>query len=400
MIKSTSIVAVLTTSIALAQQAAVEVPLILAWAQSDSLVPMVEIELAGAKGRFLIDTGAGRNALTKPMIEVLKLETKGKVRAAGVGNNEMVTTHTMPAFRIGTRTFGEQPAIGLDLAGVEKILETRIDGLLGTSFFAAAVVTLDFPNRKLRLEAADAKPPQGAVELRLGFALGTPHLTARVNGSRKRRFVIDTGASRQLLLHGPFVKRMKWLDELELRTKGRISGVGGGHDVYSVRIDRFDLGLLVLTNVPTFLADPARAKGLMADSLRAGSVGTGLLYPFAVTFDYARKRLWLHRDGLGKSFDTGGDFGFDLRLRKGEMQFYRLRDNGPAKRAGINKGDILLELDGAAPPSSVHDAYLKIAVAKMLKLRVVPRGKQKPVDVELRRAHYGTLVKTPESKKN
>ena len=131
--------------------------------------------------------------------------------------------------------------------------------------------------------------------------------------------------------------------------------------------------------------------GINSAKLAAQGVeGMGFSIPINTVkdvIDQLMKSGYVARPYLGVTvFDpaTAARYGYELNIDKG-VYVFQLVLNGPAGRAGMQRGDIILKLDGAET-NSVRDLRAKIAEHKVgdtVKVTFDRNGKEQTVDATL-----------------
>ncbi len=121
-------------------------------------------------------------------------------------------------------------------------------------------------------------------------------------------------------------------------------GLGGKTSRVALRASTLSIGPFQLERPFVGITnDPARA-----DQKAAGLIGMEVLSRFKVTFDYSRSRMYLKPGPrLAQAFVYDAS-GLALRARRPSFSPYvsRVTECSPAQEAGLQPGDLLLELDG------------------------------------------------------
>jgi aspartyl protease len=101
---------------------------------------------------FIVDTGASHVVIGTDLATELDLPTgDGNLPGLGAGGAIAPAKTSLRELRVGHVVLRDIEAGILDLASVSRTAEAKISGILGYPFFADRVITIDYPNRELRL---------------------------------------------------------------------------------------------------------------------------------------------------------------------------------------------------------------------------------------------------------
>ncbi len=162
----------------------------------------VELTLNGGKKlRLLLDTGASGIVINQRAADQVGLAHLGEHETWGIGDGGIKKSYISVAdtCAIGSLTYNN--CILHVMESTRSIVGD--DGLIGTDFFSAFLIDLNFVQRKMTLTPLPERPPnpQGYDRtitpgftpiFRFGHELMIP---TKVNGSRSGLFLLDTGAS-------------------------------------------------------------------------------------------------------------------------------------------------------------------------------------------------------------
>jgi hypothetical protein len=224
----------------------------------------------------------------------------------------------------------------------------RVDGMVGFELFRRFAVQIDYGRGVMTLTDPARFDSKGAgTAIPFVFYDHLPSVRGFID-DLPARFDIDTGSRSEVDITGPFAAA----HDLRARFSKGVSavtgwGVGGPSRSYVVRLPSLTLGSVRVDNPVAGLSQDKH--GSISDPNYEGNVGSGFLKRFVVTFDYAHQTMYLKpveppQVDVGQ-FDRAGMW------INSSSDGYRVTDvsaQGPAARAGIQVGDIITRLDGAA----------------------------------------------------
>jgi hypothetical protein len=222
---------------------------------------------------FLLDSGAGVSVLNLPAARALgqKLDSPRVVR--GIGGRALAFEVARVELRLAHLPL-PSPRLALDLSAISRACGRPVDGLIGADFFREHIVQIDFRAQKLRLLSREELPHAMALPLvPRGDALC---VRATVNGLPAGWARVDTGCDTAL----------EWRPT-EARTPAATTSIAAGSATRATTPATVQLGPLRIADVPTGFRDTPIFAG------ESGLLGNGLLARFTVTFDVAKKRLFL-----------------------------------------------------------------------------------------------------------
>ncbi len=243
--------------------------------------PAVEVTVNG-QGRFLflIDTGAqGMARADVSLVQRLGLPSVGQSAASDISGKNLVTLNEVKfdTLSIGSITFRRIAALSRNYNTVSYL--PTIDGILGFELFKDYLLTLDYPNKRVRIERGELPKPDGAQTLIFESQDGVPFIEIRV-GSLKAKALIDTGNIRGIEFPSSLVKK------LPLASYRRVIGKGGSisneFEINEVRLqDTIAVGRHLFPK-PTIT---------FTDVYNDVNIGSTALSEFAVTFDQKNRRV-------------------------------------------------------------------------------------------------------------
>lgn len=120
----------------------------------------LEIQINGRKRRLEIDTGASGLMLTSEVAKAAGLVPELETKSGGMGDEGLASTFIthVEDIKIGGMEFKNCRVQVLEPGKIAGRLPEDIDGLIGPDVFSDYVVTLDFPERQMRLGPLPPRP--------------------------------------------------------------------------------------------------------------------------------------------------------------------------------------------------------------------------------------------------
>jgi len=120
----------------------------------------LEVQINGRRRRLEIDTGASGLMLTSDVAKAAGLIPELETKTGGMGDEGLASTFIthVDDIKIGSMRFKNCRVQVLEPGKIAGRLPDDIDGLIGPDVFSDYVVTLDFPERQMRLEPLPPRP--------------------------------------------------------------------------------------------------------------------------------------------------------------------------------------------------------------------------------------------------
>jgi PDZ domain len=293
--------------------------------------PFIRARVGGSSFWFLLDTGSP-SSFGRRQAQALKLPGGSSLR--GIPIDLPGRTVTLPSLPLA------------DLDPRQIALGHKLDGVLGTEFFARFVATFDFEGKTLTLEnpKTNRRPGRGRA-LPLIVENGRPYVSARVTPRGGKpvdgNFLIDTADDTAVTFFSSFAEQ----HHLAGPPPPVPAGSSGAMQAV-LRGETLKLGGESLRE--PILALSASTTGLFSDTRHAGLFGMDVLRRFTLTLDPARKRLFLEKNAaFPESFDYDAS-GLHVQPQGADLttlEVRRVRPGSPGAEAGIRAGDVILAVD-------------------------------------------------------
>ncbi|WCM18256.1 PDZ domain-containing protein [Paraburkholderia bryophila] len=347
-----------------------------------------------AKGpfSFILDTGSSSSTVSTALAAKLKLVPTGAGTGTGAGEQQLAFSIVhLNDLSVGSLSLGALDIPTMDTSQLDRVIGFQhVDGVLGAEIFHQGVLTLDAAKGQLTLQDEHQFKP-AAHAIPIPFSLDEndmPVVKASVAGIAAL-FQIDTGDRFSLTLFGDFWRAHR-LDRQMGATIEAMTGYGGGGPIRG-RVGRsasFAIGALAVPAPVTRLS--LQKAGAFTRADRAGSIGMGILKRFTVSFDYGRRVMWLSKNTGFDAPDLYDRSGMWLGLSRpgpGGLQVMDVTANGPAAKAGIRAGDVVVEVGdlpaGAATLFTIR-AMLQQPRRSTVPIVVSRAGGDRPVSLVLK----------------
>jgi hypothetical protein len=294
---------------------------------------------------FIFDTG-GHSLLTPEAAKELRIAAQGSLTATGGGAGFVQSGVTRVAsLRIGDATITDQPVSVVNF-GSPQIEGVDVKGMVGYEFFARFVTRFDYGTHRITfVEKHHFDPGSAGIPVPIVFYGQLPQLAGSYAGI-PADFCIDTGNRAGLILTTPFVAKHKLRagagNGIVAMTGWGIGGPtfsfvtrGGVLKLGDVEVDR----PLVAMSTDTGGSDAAEAF--------PNNVGGGVLKRFVVTLDYDHYTMYLKPvSGPVADLDTFDRSGMWINGDPAGFKIINVTKGGPAEKAGLKSGDIVVAVDG------------------------------------------------------
>jgi hypothetical protein len=296
--------------------------------------PIVEVRVNGrGPFRFMLDTGGqGYARADVSLAKALSLPVLGQVRG-GDGSSQGVAMDVVgiDTLDLGGATFKNVEAPSRDYNAGRP--GGRIDGVLGLHLFAGHLLTIDFPNREIRIAPGTLPEPDGQRILGYDKTRGVVSLPIRV-GAATIDADIDTGSMAGLMLPSAMASTLPLVAPPvvsgQARTISNTVAVSSAVLQGSAHIGAWQLDSPALE---------------FSDLFRRANVGAQVLREFALTIDQQQHRIRLDRASTAPiQLHTPRRAGVGGPPTPRGLLVDVLVPGGAAEKAGLQRGDVITHI--------------------------------------------------------
>ena len=336
---------------------------------------------------FIFDTG-GHAILTPEVVKALNLSAGGSGSAGGAGADRLDLQYAkVERVQIGSVTIKDQTffVIPLQYNTLDRAPRPPLAGILGLEILERLAVRLDYRAETMTFWPRQTYHHSGpGTPVEITFSDDIPLASAQLNGI-PGVFALDTGNGGSTVIQHIWAESHGLAEQMKRGLEMVSFGSGGETKNWASRIRDFEIGGHNVQSIEARYAEDK--KGSFSSRTEAGNVGTDVLANFTLEFDYARNQIW---------FEYVPGFTPPPFQRSG-MSLYRddpktlsvvnvLRD-GPAAKAGIEKGDVVVSIAGKAAESIGRREISRIlsqAPGTIVPLVYSRNGKEFHADVTLK----------------
>jgi len=300
--------------------------------------------------QILLDTGGGGSSVDRDVANKLGLKTEPGV--ASVAGNPALEVGVIrdATIKVGASQFQAQ-LMATPMTSLEPIFGRPLEAILGGDFMMNYVVELDFEKQTMRLYEPKSFCYEGhGTALPFSLVQRIPFVDLEIslpNGKSVRGgFLLDSGGNMVVHIYKQVAEREGLLVGLpKLEEIGH--GLGGATKRVAARGSLLSLGPYRFPRpVVVFPEDTA---GLRTNPTSMGLVGMEVFRRFKITFDYSRNVMYLEPNQSLREPFVYDATGFRLRASRPSFSppfVSSVTDSSPAREAGIEPGDVLVELNG------------------------------------------------------
>ncbi len=241
---------------------------------------------------FILDTGAGMNALDKRFADRIGLDAAGGMLAKGAAGYGEAAIASLDSVAIGKITLYDQKIAVIDFYAQNLRFGDDFAGLMGFDFVSRFPLKIDFSRRIMTAYNANIESPvhDGAV-IPFRTMMKVPIIEASM-GNCAGDFLVDLGNPLGVIMHKTFIDNCQFSEGLiESREQMTVGGVGGATTAIAATGHDFRIGEVEVKTIPMVITDGT--EGLLRSANVDGNIGTAFWEKFTVLFDYKRNALHL-----------------------------------------------------------------------------------------------------------
>ena len=339
----------------------------------------IQVSIDGSRPlRIAFDTGARANLLHEDIAKELGFEITGRQQVDGASETaiiELSGNHQMDLN--GIKVDGESFLImNLDHLGDE---DQPMEGVIGGSILDEFITEINFDASEVRFyDRRSFKVPADFTAQRISLIpFRIPILTGTIslaNGTQLQGpFLVDTGAALALRLNRPLVISK----DLQARIQPNYPYIARVLNTQSTdfigRLPEFKVLGHEFQGFPIRMA--TSEGGVSGRSDIDGIIGLEILKRFNLIFNYREQQLYFQPSLLYDAFFLENFSGLNVKKKEGKLWVEEVVVNSPAFEAGIQKGDLIVSVDGRKNLSRSEFMEYVHPLRKDVKLEVI-RGEQ------------------------
>lgn len=301
-------------------------------------------QVVGRDVRVMLDSGAGITVLDRAFAEEIGLVLQEAGTIQGIGGEVPLFVAGGVSVSIPGVTLRDATVAVLDLGEIADKLGRGFEVILGVELFTRAVVTVDYPSRRVRVEPPHAyEPASGARSVRLLSRGGIPAVRCRFEDLPETLCDIDTGSNSTIDIVAHYVEEFDMIDGRPMVSRIATGGVGGIIETPVSTLEAFSFAGVPVGSTPAnFMAE---AVGSLDTDEIAGNIGAGVLRSFVLVFDHPGMRLHV-LPSTGSEAVRRDRSGVQAIYRGDHLEVFFIAPGSPAAAAGLQRGDRITAIDG------------------------------------------------------
>lgn len=347
---------------------------------------------------FIFDTGSQNTLLLeKTYAELMDIKYVRDYKVYGADLQKELLVHLAKSIDLNLSNIISSNShiliLDEDYFQFEKYTGLKIHGILGMDLFKLTIIQINYKKQKIILHSPnDFKEPSNKFVpfstkiYRNKFYLTTKGVVQN-NKSIDLNLLVDTGANISLLLHNKSDSTITLPSKL---IPGKLGdGLGGFIEGYMGRTQSMSIGDFTFTNIVTNFQELPPDIDLEAINNRNGILGNELLSRFNIIFSPFSNTIYLKPEkdyNKGFKFDRSGIVVVSSGIHLNRFTILSIIPHSPAAKAGIQKGDQILRVNGLSTKFSGMEGITRRfqkRIGKKFRLVVLRNGNRKRFSFQL-----------------
>ncbi|MEQ8418231.1 MAG: aspartyl protease family protein [Imperialibacter sp.] len=350
--------------------------------------------------KFILDSGVQNCILTEPLVaSLLNLTYDRTITFTAPGQADSILAHVAKNVQLKLPGIEGQGismlVLDQDYLNLSNQLGTEVFGIIGYELFSRFIIEVNYDKKVVKFYEPNFFNPKKYYEKVPLIVRGTkPYMAAEItqkNGTKMNvALMVDSGASHAILLDQS-TSSLIHLPEKNLEASlGK--GLGGDIEGVVARVDKVKIGKYSFDQVIASYPNEG-SYGLVPEEAerRNGTVGGEILSRFNHIYDYFSQTLY-----LSKSVEYQKKFEYDMSglevvahgTELNRIRVVNVRENSPAKRAGVMEGDIIKTVNGLTITNTSLNfltTLMRLKKGKKVTLRLLRNAEEVKVTFRLER---------------
>ncbi len=313
--------------------------------------------------KFILDTGVSYTMITNLNgVRGISFNFAREVKLFGLGKgNEIKAFHSFGNLVELPGIIGFNHNVIIleeDFDFLSQGLGTQIHGLIGYDIFESFTVEIDYISKKITLYDPNfyaARKKQKALKkseiVDIDIIRRKPYINAKVVNEYDEvsdvNLLVDSGASHAVSLFSSADPKLS----VPKNSLYAFIGVGLSGEIFGYigKVNKFILGDFKFKKPIILYPEEESVQMSKIESNRSGSLGSGILKRFTVTFDYKEGELILKPNSNFKDDFKYNLSGIDIFTPFPDVPIYqitKIRQGSPAWIAGLEEGDQIVMING------------------------------------------------------
>lgn len=306
----------------------------------------LKVDLKGiGPQKYLFDTGAARNIISREIADKLGLELNEPFDMHSFGGSQKTYHTTLPEIKMNDLVLANQPTLVM-----ENVASPGQDfvGVIGSRFLLDYIVEIDYENSCFIIYDREKFKYSGkGFEMRINFYNFLPcvETTINYNGKQAKGFmVIDTGADAYSLLLPNAEEEFKISESFEKSVLEEVNSPSGSFNNITGRVESLCFGDYCIDNVPLKTICASDDYGLNNPNY-IGMIGDKLLSRFNLYFDFKSRKVIFEPNRNKNNPMLFNLLGCKIGLSNKGGQITHIDKGGAASDCGLRLKDYIFKIN-------------------------------------------------------